>query len=118
MSDDPEDAVDPLAAWSATDVRVGRVVEAEAFPEGRYSTHLLRIDLGPELGTRKSLARLVPHYAPEDLVGRLVLCNVGLEPRQIGRHRSEVLVLGVPDANGETVLVAPERDVPPGGRLH
>jgi tRNA-binding protein len=112
------DQLDPLAAWRATDIRVGVVARAEPFPEGRTSTHVLWIDFGGELGTRKSLARLVPHYACEDLIGRRVLCLVSLPPRQIGGHLSEVLTLGVPDADGCTSLVAPDHDVPPGGRLH
>lgn len=100
------------------DVRVGRVVEAQPFPEGRYSTHVLRIDFGPEIGVKKSLAKLAPNYLGPELVGRLVLAVVNFPPRQIGRHSSEVLTLGVPDATGNVVLVAPEADVPVGGRLH
>lgn len=110
--------LDPLAAWQACDVRVGTVARAEAFAGGRYSTHVLWIDLGAELGTKKSLARLVPHYAPDELVGRRVLCLVSLPPRQIGSHMSEVLTLGVPDADGHTSLVGPDHAVPAGGRLH
>ena len=100
------------------DIRVGRVVEVQPFPEGRYSSHILQIDFGPELGQRKSLARLTPNYDGADLVGQLVLGVVNFPPRQIGKHRSEVLTLGVPDAQGNVVLIHPERDVPPGGRLY
>ena len=109
---------DPLAAFARVDVRVGTVVEAERFEGGRTSTHVLRVDLGPELGTRKSLARLPRYDPPAALVGRQVLCLVGLEPRQVGSHMSEVLTLAVPDANGDTALVAPDRAVPDGGRLY
>lgn len=100
------------------DIRAGRVLEAAPFPEGRYSTHILMIDFGPELGVKKSLARLAPNYQGPELVGRVVLAVVNFPPRQIGPHRSEVLTLGIPDAEGHTVLIQPERDVPPGGRLH
>lgn len=100
------------------DIRVGRVVEIEPFAQGKYSTHILRIDFGPELGTKKSLARLSPNYEGPELAGRMVLAVVNFPPRQIGPHRSEVLTLGVPDESGNIVLIQPDRDVPPGGRLH
>lgn len=99
------------------DVRVGRIVSAEPFPEARKPAIRLAIDLGAELGTRKSSAQLTRHYRPESLVGRLVLCVVNFPPRQIGPMMSEVLTLGVPDADGEVVLVAPDEAVPLGGRL-
>lgn len=111
----PLASVDDLAKL---DVRVGRIVEAAPFPEGRSSTHVLRIDFGPEIGVKKSLARLAPNYAETELVGRLVLAVVNLPPRQIGGHRSEVLTLGVPDVAGNVMLVRPDVDVPLGGRLH
>jgi tRNA-binding protein len=100
------------------DIRVGRIVEAEPFPEARRPALKLRVDFGPELGTRRSSAQLTRHYAPEGLVGRRVLAVVNFPPRQIGPVRSEVLVLGVPDADGEVVLVGPDQDVPLGGRLY
>jgi len=100
------------------DVRVGRVVEVLPFPEGRYSTHILLIDFGPGLGTRKSLAKLAPNYHGGEVVGRQVLAVVNFLPRQIGKHQSEVLTLGVPDAMGNVVLVGPDADVPLGGRLY
>lgn len=100
------------------DVRVGRVVEVVPFPEGKFSTHVLQIDLGTEIGTRKSLARLSPNYAGPELIGRQVLCVVNFPTRQIGKHQSEILTLGVPDANGNVVLLQPEREVPLGGRLY
>ena len=104
--------------FSRIDIRVGRVVEAKPFPEGRYSTHILMVDFGTELGIRKSLAKLAPNYQGGELVGRLVLAVVNFPSRQIGKHRSEVLTLGVPDVSGNVVLVVPEADVPVGGRLH
>lgn len=100
------------------DIRTGRILAVDPFPEGRYSTHVLQIDFGPELGVKKSLARLAPNYDGPELVGRFVIAVVNFPPRQIGPHRSEVLTLGVPDAAGHTVLIEPDREVPPGGRLH
>jgi tRNA-binding protein len=100
------------------DIRVGRVAEVQPFPEGRYSTHVLLIDFGPGLGTKKSLARLTPNYEGSEVVGGLVLAVVNFPPRQIGKHQSEVLTLGVPDEKGNVVLVRPDADVPLGGRLY
>ena len=100
------------------DIRVGRVIAAEPFPQARKPAIRLRIDLGPELGEKASSAQLVANYRPEDLVGRLVLCVVNFPPRQIGPMMSQVLTLGVPDASGEVVLLAPDKDVPVGGRLY
>jgi tRNA-binding protein len=100
------------------DIRAGRVVEVQPFPEGRCSTHVLMIDFGPGLGTKKSLAKLAPNYEGSELVGRLVLAVVNFPPRQIGKHQSEVLTLGVPDEEGNVVLVRPDSDVPLGGRLY
>jgi export-related chaperone CsaA len=100
------------------DIRVGRVVEVMPFPEGRYSTHILRIDFGPGLGVRKSLAKLAPNYDGPELVGTPVVGVVNFPPRQIGKHRSEVLTLGVPDEEGNVVLLRTDRDVPLGGRVY
>ena len=100
------------------DVRVGRITRAELFPEARKPSLRLWIDFGPELGERKSSAQITRHYAPEALIGRQVLAVVNFPPRQIGPMRSEVLVLGLPDAEGEVVLIGPDFDVPLGGRLH
>lgn len=102
----------------AVDVRVGRVVRAEPFPEARRPAFKLWIDLGPEIGERASSAQITRHYDPETLPGRTVLAVVNLPPRRIGPFTSEVLVLGVPDAEGEVVLVRPDGDVPVGGRLY
>ncbi len=101
----------------AVDIRVGRVVEALPFPQARKPAYRLRIDFG-EIGERRSSAQLVANYAPEDLVGRLVLAVVNFPPRQIASFMSEVLVLGVPDAEGNVVLLEPEREVPLGGRMY
>ncbi len=99
------------------DVRVGRIVEAAPFPEARKPALKLVIDFGPKIGPRKSSAQITRHYAPDELVGRLVLAVVNFPPRQIGPLMSEVLTLGVPDEAGEVVLIHPSKDVPLGGRL-
>jgi tRNA-binding protein len=100
------------------DIRVGRVVSAEPFPEARKPALKLWIDFGPEIGERKSSAQITEHYDPETLVGRQLLAVVKFPPRQIGPFRSEVLTLGLADAGGVVVLIAPERVVPVGARLH
>ncbi len=99
------------------DVRVGRIVEAQPFPEARKPAIKLVIDFGGAIGRKKSSAQITKHYAPEALVGRQVLAVVNFPPRQIGKFMSEVLTLGVPDETGEVVLVGPGQDVPEGGRL-
>ena len=99
------------------DIRVGRITRAEPFPEARKPAFKLWIDFGPELGEKKSSAQITRHYRLDDLIGRQVLAVVNFPPRQIGPVMSEVLTLGVPDADGEVVLLAPDQDVPLGGRL-
>jgi tRNA-binding protein len=106
-----------FADFERVDVRVGRIVKAEAFPEARKPAYRLQIDFGPDIGIRRSSAQLTTHYTAAELEGRLVLAVVNFPPRQIGPFMSEVLTLGVPDANGAVVLVVPDRDVPAGGRL-
>lgn len=99
------------------DVRVGRIVEAEVFKEARKPAYKMMIDFGAEIGVKKSSAQITKHYQPEELIGRLVMAVVNFPPRQIGPIRSEVLTLGVPDEDGEVVLLTPDKDVPIGGRL-
>ena len=99
------------------DIRVGRITRAEPFPEARKPAYKLWIDFGPEIGEKRSSAQITRHYRVEELVGRQVLAVVNFPPRQIGKVMSEVLVLGVPDADGEVVLVGPGHDVPVGGKL-
>ncbi|WP_370676969.1 tRNA-binding protein [Pleomorphomonas sp. PLEO] len=100
------------------DIRVGRVIAAEVFKEARRPAYKLVIDFGPEIGQRRSSAQITENYKVEDLVGRLVLGVVNFPPKQIGPMRSEVLTLGVPDAAGHVVLVAPDKDAVVGGRLY
>jgi tRNA-binding protein len=98
------------------DVRVGRIVRVEDFPEARKPAWKLTLDFGPELGERKSSAQIT-NYSREELEGSLVVAVVNFPPRQIGPVRSEVLVLGVPDADDNVILLRPTADVPLGGRM-
>ena len=100
------------------DIRVGRVVRAEPFPEARKPAIKLWVDYGEEIGVRKSSAQITAHYTPEALIGRQVMAVVNFPPRQIGKFMSEALVLGVPDGQGEVVLIRPDEDVPEGARLY
>ena len=99
------------------DIRVGRITRAEPFPEARKPAFKLWVDFGGEIGEKKSSAQITKHYTLEELVGRQVLAVVNFPPRQIGPVKSEVLVLGVPDEEGEVVLIGPGHGVPLGGRL-
>lgn len=99
------------------EMRVGRVVRAEEFPKARKPAYRLWIDFG-ELGVRQSSAQITAHYEPAGLVGRLVLAVTNFPPRQIADFMSEVLVLGVPDVDGEVVLIRPDLEVEPGGRVY
>lgn len=103
--------------FERVDIRIGRVVRAEAFPEARKPAYKLLIDFGAEIGQKRSSAQLTERYRPEALEGRLVLAVVNMPARQIGPFLSEVLTLGVPDEDGAVVLLVPERDVPVGVRL-
>ncbi|MDH3228772.1 MAG: tRNA-binding protein [Alphaproteobacteria bacterium] len=100
------------------DIRVGTVVRAEPFPEARSPAYRLWIDFGPEIGERKTSAQITRHYAVETLAGRQVVAVVNFPAKQIGPVRSEVLVLGVPDEDGEVVLLVPGSKVPDGGRMY
>ncbi|HWC85174.1 MAG TPA: tRNA-binding protein [Solirubrobacteraceae bacterium] len=115
--------LDPLAAerididhFQAVDLRVGRVVAVEDFPEARVPAWKLTIDFGPEVGTKRSSAQIT-NYAREELEGRLVVAVVNFPPRRIGPFSSEVLVLGALDAANEVVLLRPDHDVAPGARI-
>jgi tRNA-binding protein len=99
------------------DMRVGRVTAVEEFPEARKPAYKLTIDFGPEIGTKRSSAQITS-YAREELEGRRVVAVVNFPPRQIGPFMSEVLTLGASDADGNVILLKPDRDVPLGARIH
>ena len=100
------------------DIRVGTVTRAEPYPEARKPAIKLWVDFGDEIGERKSSAQITRHYNPEALIGKQVMAVVNFPPRQIGKFMSEILVLGLPDAEGEIVLIGPDQPVPSGGRMH
>lgn len=106
-----------FADFEKVDIRVGRITRAEPFPEARKPAYRLWVDFGEEIGEKRSSAQVTVHYTPDQLVGRQVLAVVNFPPRQIGPVKSEVLVLGVPDADGAVVLIGPGQEVPLGGRL-
>ncbi len=100
------------------DIRVGQIERAEPYPEARKPAYKLWVDLGGEIGLKKSSAQITANYTLDDLVGKKVLAVVNFPPRQIGRFMSEVLVLGVPDDNNEVVLISPDKAVANGGRMY
>lgn len=106
-----------LDDFNKVDVRVGRIVDVQDFPEARKPAWKLTIDFGPDLGRRRSSAQLRPLYTRDELLGRLVLAVINFPPRQIGPFMSEVLTLGVPTPDGAVALIEPDREVPLGGRL-
>ena len=112
MSSDPA-----LEAFRTLDVRVGTILSADPLTGARVPAYKIAVDLGSALGTRQSSAQVTKHYAPDDLVGIQVLCVVNFPPKRIAGFSSEVLILGLPDASGDVVLIRPERAVPNGGRL-
>ncbi|MDB4146034.1 tRNA-binding protein [Amylibacter sp.] len=103
--------------FMAVDVRVGEITRTEPFPEARKPAYKLWINFGESIGEKKSSAQITVHYSLEELVGKRVMAVVNFPSRQIGPVKSEVLVLGVPDQNGAVVLIAPDKNVPLGGRL-
>jgi tRNA-binding protein len=100
------------------DIRVGRITRAEPYPEARKPAIKLWIDFGEEIGEKRSSAQITKHYSVEGIVGSEILAVVNFPPRQIGKFMSEVLVLGVPDEEGEVVLLRPDLEVPIGGRMY
>ncbi|PSL18196.1 tRNA-binding protein [Shimia abyssi] len=100
------------------DVRVGTVVRAEPYPEARKPAIKVWVDFGGDLGEKKTSAQITKHYTPAALIGRQVMAVVNFPPRQIGKFMSEVLLLGLPDVDGEIKLAVPDGDVPNGGRMH
>lgn len=105
------------ADFEAVDIRVGTITRAEPYPGARKPAIKLWVDFGGDIGEKRSSAQITQHYTPEALIGKQVLAVVNFPPRQIGKVMSEVLVLGMPDATGEVVLVRPDLAVPNGGKL-
>ena len=103
--------------FMAVDVRVGEITRTEPFPEARKPAYKLWVNFGESIGEKKSSAQITVHYSLEELVGKRVMAVVNFPSRQIGPVKSEVLLLGVPDENGAVVLIAPDKNVPLGGRL-
>jgi tRNA-binding protein len=99
------------------DIRVGVIERAEPFPEARKPAYKLWVDFGEGLGVKKSSAQITKHYSSKDLIGKQVMAVVNFPPRQIGPVMSEILVLGIPDDEGEVVLLRPDKNVPIGGRM-
>lgn len=100
------------------DIRVGTVVRAEPHPEARHPAIKLWVDFGTGLGERKTSAQITRHYDADSIVGKQVVAVINFPPRQIGKFMSEILVLGVPGAGGEVVLLGPDRKAPDGGRMY
>ncbi len=103
--------------FERVDIRVGTITDAQPFPQARKPAFKLMIDFGPEIGVKRSSAQLTIHYKADQLIGRQVCAVVNFPPRQIGPFMSEVLTLGMPDADGAVVLVKPDFKVPNGGKL-
>jgi tRNA-binding protein len=108
--------VNPVEAFETLDLRVGRVLRAEANERARKPSYKLWIDFGP-LGEKRSSAQITDHYRPEDLLGRQVVCVVNFPPKRIGPFVSEVLVLGAYTSGREVILLRPDREIEPGGRI-
>ena len=100
------------------EIRVGTVTRAEPYPEARRPAFKLWVDFGPEIGERKASAQVTRHYDIDGIVGKQVVAVTNFPPRQIGKFMSEILVLGLPDEDGEVVLLGPDRKVPDGGRMY
>lgn len=103
--------------FSKVDIRVGEIVQIDDFPEARKPAYKLTIDFGPEIGVKKSSAQITKQYSKGDLLGKLIIGVVNFPPKQIGPFISESLTLGVPDENGDVVLLCPTKTVPKGGRM-
>ncbi len=105
------------ADFEKVDIRVGTIIAAEVFPEAKKPAYKLVVDFGGDLGTKRSSAQITKYYTTAELVGKQVLCVVNFPARQIGPFMSEILTLGLPDADGSVVLITPEKQVPNGGKM-
>jgi tRNA-binding protein len=103
--------------FEKVDIRIGRIIDVQEFPEARKPAFKLWVDFGADIGVKKTSAQVTQNYAIDDLKGKLVMGVVNFPPRQIGKYMSEFLVLGFPDENGNVTLVSPDKDVPLGGKL-
>ncbi|CUI17676.1 Protein csaA [Candidatus Protochlamydia naegleriophila] len=104
--------------FEKVDIRVGTIIQADLFPQARKPAYQLRIDFGEKIGIKRSSAQITQHYQLQELIGKQVLAVVNFAPKQIGPFVSEVLVLGLSDPIGQIVLIAPDKQVPNGGKLH
>lgn len=118
MTGKPAEPEISFDTFMKVDIRVGTVVDAEPFPEARKPAIKLWIDFGDPIGVRKTSAQITDHYQPDALIGRQVMAVVNFPARQIGKFMSEVLTLGVSDADGRIVLLAPDKPAPNGSRMH
>jgi tRNA-binding protein len=103
--------------FEKVDIRVGKIINVEDFPQARKPAYKLQIDFGPEIGVKRSSAQITTCYTKDELLGRLVMGVVNFPPKQIGPFRSECLTLGVPDEHGNVVLLSPTQEVPIGGKM-
>lgn len=105
------------ADFEKVEVRVGRVMDVQEYPEARKPAYKLTVDFGPAIGIKRTSAQVTQNYTPETLKGKLVAGVVNFPPKQIGKFMSEFLVLGFPDENGNVTLVSPDKEIPLGGKL-
>ncbi len=103
--------------FEKVDIRVGKIVDVQDFPEARKPAFKIWVDFGADIGIKKTSAQVTQNYTHETLNGKLVAAVVNFPPRQIGKYMSEILVLGFPDAEGNVTLIAPDKDIPLGGKL-
>lgn len=107
-----------FADFEKLDIRAGRIVQVEDFPEARRPAYKIHVDFGPGLGVKKTSAQVTQNYMPDALLGKIVAAVVNFPPKQVGKFMSEILILGFPDSNGNVTLIGPDKDVPLGGRLY